>query len=121
LSKTHHATDILVVDDSPEMRELIRDYVRVLRPHARIRTSSTAAEALAEIDRKRPDFVLMDIRMEGMDGLAATRLITAQHPGVRVVIVTQYADQILREEARAAGAAGFVNKGSLQELSVHIV
>lgn len=121
MSRTHHAIDILIVDDNPEMRELIRDYVRVFRPHARVRTSPTAAEALAEIGRKRPDIVLMDIRMEGMDGLAATRLITTQYPGIRVVIVTQYADEILREEARAAGAVGFINKSSLQELSVHII
>ncbi|MBP1656026.1 MAG: two component transcriptional regulator, LuxR family [Bacteroidetes bacterium] len=113
--------EILIVDDSPEMRALVRDYVRALRPHAKIRTSPNAETALAEIGRKSPDIVLMDIRMDGMDGLEATRAITQQYPGIRVVIVTQYADRVLRDEAIAAGAVGFVSKSSLQDLSVHIV
>lgn len=67
-------------------------------------------EAVRDYDRLHPDVVLMDVRMEGQDGLTATRVICERHPDAKVVIVTQYDEESLSEAARRAGAKGFIAK-----------
>lgn len=59
----------------------------------------------------------MDIRMDEVDGIQATRQIIAADPAAKVVIVTDYDDEALREAAMAAGARGYVLKENLLELS----
>jgi DNA-binding NarL/FixJ family response regulator len=58
----------------------------------------------------------MDIRMKVMDGIAATREILRAFPRARIVIVTDYNDATLRQDAVAAGAVGFVAKDDLTAL-----
>ncbi len=72
--------------------------------------------AVALIDRQRPDIVLMDIKMAAMDGITATRAIKEKDPEAYVVIVTEYDDPKLRDEARRAGASEYVLKENLLEL-----
>jgi DNA-binding NarL/FixJ family response regulator len=64
----------------------------------------------------RPDWVFMDVRMPGLDGIAATCRIKADFPAARVVIVTSYDDAKLRRAAREAGAFAYVLKEGLFEL-----
>lgn len=67
--------------------------------------------------RFRPNVVLMDIRMPGLDGLAATRDITSRLPGVAVVVLTTFGEDAYVSEALAGGAAGFLLKaGDPREL-----
>jgi DNA-binding NarL/FixJ family response regulator len=61
------------------------------------------------VERYRPDVVLMDVRMPGMDGVEATRLIKTGWPQVNVIVLTMYADR--RAEALAAGADAVLLKG----------
>jgi len=61
--------------------------------------------------------VLMDIEMNGLDGITATRRIKAAHPAAKIIIVTNYDDPALREAARNAGACGYVLKENLFEVS----
>ncbi|MBL8045502.1 MAG: response regulator transcription factor [Anaerolineales bacterium] len=72
--------------------------------------AGTAHEAVQLIERLRPDVVLMDIRMPGEGGLEATRQITERFPGVKVVMLTSYADDVLLVRAIRAGAVGYVLK-----------
>lgn len=74
------------------------------------------AEALATCKRYRPDWILMDIKMKELDGLAATRQIKSVFPSARIVIVTGYDDIRLREAAWIAGACAYVHKENLLEL-----
>ena len=72
--------------------------------------------ALGEVRRTSPDVVLMDIRMPVLDGISATRRLLADHPQVRVVILTTFDLDEYVYEALRAGATGFVLKDSPAEV-----
>jgi DNA-binding NarL/FixJ family response regulator len=101
---------ILLADD----QELVRYGFRlVLDADARLDVVGEAAdgvEAVEAAERLRPDVVLMDIRMPGMDGLAATETITAQLPSVRVLALTTFDLDEYAFGALRAGASGFLLK-----------
>jgi CheY-like chemotaxis protein len=73
-------------------------------------------EALGEYRIHHPDWVLMDMKMKGMDGLAATELIRQYFPKAKVMIVSQDDTPEIRQAARQAGAAAFVPKENLLEI-----
>ena len=85
------------------------------RPGGQDHDCSDGADALAAYTRHRPDFVLMDIQMRVMDGITATQRIKAD-PAARIIIVTDYDQDDLREAAQQAGACGYVAKENLPEL-----
>jgi DNA-binding NarL/FixJ family response regulator len=72
--------------------------------------AASGEEALARVQQLQPDVVLMDVKMPGMDGLRATRVMQAITPLSAVVILSLYDDAHLKAEAQAAGAAAFVGK-----------
>jgi CheY-like chemotaxis protein len=74
------------------------------------------AEALEACQACRPDWVLMDVRMVGMDGISATRLLRSAFPETSVLIMTSYDDPGVREAAAASGACAFVPKNDLLAL-----
>jgi len=74
--------------------------------------AATGAEAVAQAERLRPDVVLMDVRMPEMDGLEATRRITATTPAPKVVMLTTFDLDEYVYAALRAGASGFLLKDS---------
>ena len=91
---------VLIVDDNAAFRRLIE---RVLDGVAEVAGEcENGSRAVAAYDALRPDCVLMDVRMDGIDGIEATRRICATHPAAHIVIVTDYEDAELRK-SRAAG------------------
>jgi DNA-binding NarL/FixJ family response regulator len=74
--------------------------------------ASNGREALDLIAQHRPDIVLMDISMPGLNGLEATRRIVKEHPEVRVVVLSMHTGEDYVLQALRAGAAGYVLKGS---------
>ena len=109
---------IQIVDDSPNMREAIKSVLGGLS--AEFIESGDGDEAVKQYSNRKPDLVIMDIRMQRMDGIAATRAIRRFSPDARVVVVTQYDDDDLRAAAREAGAVGYVLKDDLSALHAHI-
>ena len=73
-------------------------------------TASDGEEAIALVERLRPDIVLMDLRMPRCDGAAATRRLREQGSPTQVVVLTTYADDRSVVEALRAGARGFLTK-----------
>jgi len=108
---------LLIVDDNAAMRRLMRRLTRDLAE--RIEECADGAQALAAYEQHHfgaSDWVLMDVEMNGMDGLTATRILRAAHPEARVIIITKYNDEALRATAFQSGAQGFVPKENLLEL-----
>ena len=105
---------VLIVEDNVRMREMIKLFLHGLAEE--ITERNDGDEALAAYRDFAPDWVLMDIGMEKMDGLEATRQIIAAFPMARIVIVTQYDDLELRQAARKAGAQAYVTKSNLLPL-----
>ncbi len=105
---------VLIVEDDGAMRELIKRVIGDLVDS--FCECRDGRDALALYEKHRPAWVLMDIRMEHLDGLAATQQITSAWPSARVLIVTAHTDEDLREAAHQAGACGYVSKENLLEI-----
>ncbi len=75
-----------------------------------VATAADGIEAVAKVEQHRPDVVLMDLRMPHRDGLAATRLIKAQRPETRIIILTTSEDDEDVFEAIRSGACGYLLK-----------
>lgn len=106
-------TKVLLVEDNAKMRGIIRNLIRDL---AEIYECSDGETASSVYFQYQPDWVLMDIQLGKMSGIQAAREIIAADPGARVLIVTTYSDEELREAASWAGACGYVLKEDLSEI-----
>lgn len=81
----------------------------------------SAADALAEAERVRPDVALLPARPPGFDALIATAAISERLPGCRVIVLTDAGDQHILRRAIAAGAAGYVTQDiSMSDLTAII-
>jgi CheY-like chemotaxis protein len=105
---------ILIVDDSDDMRRTMKALLADLA--SQIHECSDGTSAVAAYREHRPDWVLMDIEMNDVDGITATREIMSADPLAKVIMVTNYAESELREAARSAGAIAYVLKDDLLEL-----
>lgn len=78
--------------------------------------SENGVDAVSSYETERPDLVLMDFEMPGMNGIKATEKIRTSYPDARIIIVTMFDDAHLREAALKAGAERYVLKEDLMEL-----
>jgi CheY-like chemotaxis protein len=104
----------LIVEDNAAMRATIRSVLQEFE--SEFCECSDGKDALEMYRMFRPRWVLMDVRMNELDGIAAIKQIRAAFPEARVVIVTGYDDPALRREAQEAGAVAFVRKDDLSDL-----
>ena len=105
---------IMIVDDHAEMRRLLRTMLSDLA--SEFMECTDGAEAVAAFARQRPDWTIMDVTMQGMNGLEATRRIQKEFAGSRIVMLTQHDTPQMRAAALQAGACAFVSKDNLEEL-----
>jgi DNA-binding NarL/FixJ family response regulator len=101
---------VLIADDQTIVRAGFRALLELTDDLVVVAEAADGDDAVAGARRTRPDVVLMDIRMPGLDGLAATRQITASLPDVRVLVLTTFAADEYVFEALRAGASGFLLK-----------
>ena len=106
---------VLLVDDDDLMRAGLRSVLSSDETIAVVGEAGDGRAAIREIRRLRPDLVLMDIRMPGMDGIAATREVLADSPELRVVVLTTFEQDDYIFDALSAGASGFLLKRTTPE------
>jgi len=99
---------MLIVDDEPSVRDVLRDYF-VERGYIVI-AAADGREALAAFARERPDVVLLDMRMPGLDGLTVLRRLREADPDVAVIMVTANEDLAVARETLSVGAFDYVAK-----------
>lgn len=105
--------NILIVDDHAMMRDGIRALLNVDDAFSIVGEASEGREAVEKARELKPDIIVMDIGMSGMDGLEATRRITKRNPKIKVLILTQHDNKEYVLSTIRAGAAGYVPKKAL--------
>ncbi|WP_030276797.1 response regulator [Streptomyces sp. NRRL B-24484] len=108
-------TTVLIVDDQPLQRYGFRMLLESQPDTAVVGEAGHGAEAVRLTAELRPDVVLMDIRMPGMDGIEATRLIVASGGRSRVLVLTTFDLDEYAHAALRAGASGFLLKDARPE------
>jgi DNA-binding NarL/FixJ family response regulator len=102
---------LVIVDDDSEFRLIVR---ALLEPLADLVTvlgeAADGAEALALVQRERPDLVITDLVMPRLDGVELTRWISAELPRTRVILMSSHVEDAYRLRASASGAAAFISK-----------
>ncbi|MFG2348895.1 response regulator [Streptomyces phaeochromogenes] len=101
---------VVLADDQPLVRAALRMVIAETTGLEVVGEAGTGAEAVELAGAERPDVVVMDIRMPGMDGIEATRLITEGSGGAQVIMLTTFDDDDYLYGALRAGAAGFLVK-----------
>jgi len=112
---------VLVVDDNPQV---LRDLRQLLELSGRVQVIGEAGDGLEAVRLAveiRPEVVLMDLEMPGLDGVEATRQIKSRQPAPRVVILSVHTGPAQEERARAAGADSFVAKGTDYRILVNAI
>lgn len=112
---------VLIVDDHAIVRKGIRALFRSLPEIDVIGEAEDGWEAIAEVERLQPDVVLMDLLMPELDGIEATRRITAERPDVRILVLTSFAGEDKVFPAIKAGALGYHLKDSSPEELVQAI
>jgi two-component system invasion response regulator UvrY len=105
-----NAVSVVVVDDQAPFRVAARQVVKATPGFEVVGEARSGEEALEQVDALQPALVLMDINMEGMGGIEATRRIRDEHPEVQVILLSTYDADDLPADARTCGAVAYVHK-----------
>ena len=101
---------VLVVDDHQVVRRGLRTFLEIQEDIEVVGEAADGAEGVARAEELRPDIVLMDVKMPGMDGIEALRQLRQLDNPARVLVVTSFTEQRTVVPALRAGAAGYVYK-----------
>ena len=116
--KNRKQASILIVEDHELMRMALRDSLQQAFPGYRIDTAANGEESIAFLRRHRPEVVLMDVRLPGMNGIEAARGIKKRAPATAVIMCTGSDDQGERAAAELAGATAWIPKDHVRNMLV---
>ena len=112
---------VLIADDHPVFRDGLASLLDPLPGIEVVARASDGAEAVALCAEHRPDVVVMDVQMPGLNGIEATRQVLADQPGAGVLVLTMGEDDGTVLSALRAGARGYLRKGAEQEEIVQAI
>jgi DNA-binding NarL/FixJ family response regulator len=101
---------VLVVDDQAPFRLAAKSVVGMTSGFTVVGEATSGEDAIDKVEALDPQLILMDINMDGISGIEATRLITAAHPRSRVILLSTYSEEDLPADARSCGATAYVHK-----------
>ena len=102
----------MIVEDDQEIRNSFTLIVNSSQKFMAVNAYSNCEDALDNLNRDKPEIVLMDIELPGMNGIKGTQIIKEKSPNAEVVMVTVYEDSELVFEALKAGASGYITKSA---------
>ena len=109
---------IMIADDQELIRESLRIVLNINSDMTVVGVAENGQETIDMVRAKKPDVILMDVRMPILDGVQCTRLIKEAHPEVRIIILTTFDDDEYVYNALKYGASGYLLKGvSVPELT----
>jgi DNA-binding NarL/FixJ family response regulator len=103
-------TRVLLAEDHTIVRKGLRSLLETQAGIEVIGEAEDGREAVVQVEQQRPDIVLMDITMPGLNGLEATRQIKKRFPEVKVLILTVHSDEEYIRQILRAGASGYLVK-----------
>jgi len=106
---------IVIVDDHRIIREGLSGLLELEPDMEVVGEAADGWQAIELADQLRPDVVIMDVNLDGLDGLTATRRIRAAHPAVQVVGLSMHVEDSIARAMREAGAAAYLSKGGPSE------
>jgi DNA-binding NarL/FixJ family response regulator len=107
---------VVVVDDEPDYRQIVRSLLLGLPDVVSIvGEAADGQEGLAVVLRERPDIVVTDLMMPGLNGVDLTRRIRQELPQTRIILISSYPEDAYRLMASDSGADAFVNKRVLYD------
>jgi DNA-binding NarL/FixJ family response regulator len=104
---------LMIVDDFRFIRRHVRTLLGSIPGAEVVAEASSGEEAVALARELRPDVVLMDISLQGMNGLVATETIRRELPAVQVLVMSRHVETEYVKQALHAGACGYMPKGAL--------
>lgn len=108
-------TRVVIVDDSQSFRKAICNILQKKPSLMVVAEAEDGHAGIQAVEKHKPDIVLMDISMPGLNGVDATRIITNRFPDIKVIILTMHADETYSDLCRMAGACHFLAKDCLNE------
>ncbi len=109
------AIRVLLADDHPVVRRGLAVLLGTLPGVEVVAQAGTGEQALREVALLKPDVVVMDLRMPGLDGVEATRRVVRDHPGTAILVLTMFDEDRLVADALRAGARGYLLKSADQD------
>jgi DNA-binding NarL/FixJ family response regulator len=103
---------VFLVEDSPMLRERVEAILASIPGAESAGQAAGAEEAIAAIERARPDAVVLDIQLEQGSGFDVLRALRKSLPATRVYVLTNFADDAYRRKAEILGARGFFDKST---------
>ncbi len=112
---------VLIADDHPLMRKGLADILNGVEDIEVVGSAEDGAAAIALAHAVKPDIVLMDISMPGMDGIEATEKLIEMASDARVVMLTSYSEREKITQALAAGAVSYLTKDAPPEAVIRAI
>ena len=103
---------VMVVDDHPVVRDGLKTMLLAFDDLELVGMAGDGAQAVAACGQAQPDVILMDMVMPGMDGIAATRAILKDHPGLKILMLTSFVEDKVVQGALESGASGYLLKNA---------
>jgi DNA-binding NarL/FixJ family response regulator len=113
-SKTAQVTTVALVEDDRDTRSRLASSIRAQASLELVAEYATGSEALAGLDSRAPDVLLVDLGLPDVSGLDVARFVAGRHPDCDILVISIFGDEANVLAALEAGARGYLLKGSLQ-------